>query len=69
MKIPDCYDPVVQEERRQASWDKTVKSLPECSLCRKKIFPGEKFHTAGRMAVCPSCVGELNENIEILEEQ
>lgn len=67
MGIPDCYDPVAQEERRQTRWDRAVDKLPMCTLCRKKLFPGDKFHTAGCMAVCPSCVEELNENIEILE--
>lgn len=68
MQIPDCYDPVAQEEHRQARWDRFAGKLPECALCRKKLLPGDKFHAAGCMAVCPSCVEELNENIEILEE-
>ena len=68
MKLHDCYDPVVREERRQARWDRITSKTPDCVLCRKKLLPGDKFHTAGCMAVCPSCVEELNENIEILEE-
>lgn len=68
MKIPDCYDPVAQEERRQARWDRLVEKLPTCALCRKKIFPGDKFHTTGCMPVCFSCVEELVDNVEILEE-
>ncbi len=67
MEIPACYDPVAQEDCRQARWDCFAAKLPECTLCRKKLLPGDKFHTAGCMAVCPSCVEELNENIEIVE--
>lgn len=69
MQIPNGYDPVVQEERRQAQWDRIAKNTPECVLCRKKLLPGDKFHAAGCMAVCSSCVEELNENIEISEEK
>ena len=68
MGIPDCYDPVHQAEQREAEWDRLVENLPVCTLCRKTIFPGGKLHTANCMVVCPSCVEELNENIEILED-
>lgn len=66
--IPDCYDPVRQAERREAEWDNFIEKLPACTLCRKTLFPGEKFHTASYMIVCHSCVEELNENIEIVED-
>ena len=68
MQIPDYYDPVVHDEHRQARWDSFVGKLPECALCRKKLYPGDKFHTTGCMCVCCSCVEQLIENIEILEE-
>ncbi len=67
-EIPNCYDPIHQAEQREAAWDRLIKDIPVCTLCRKQIFPGDKFHTAGCMPVCPSCVEELNENIEILED-
>ena len=68
MRLHDCYDPVAQEERRQARWDRLVDKLPVCTLCKKTLHPGDVFHTAGCMPVCPSCVDELHQNIEILEE-
>lgn len=66
--IPNCYDPVIQEEKWQAEWDRFVEKLPACTVCRKTIFPGQKYHTAGCLIVCPSCMEELNENTEIVEE-
>ena len=67
MKIPNCYDPVAQEEQRQADWDRFAEDLPVCTLCRKRLYPGDRFHTASFMVVCPACVEELTENIDIVE--
>ena len=64
MGIPDCYDPVFQAERRQMVLDKLQDSLPHCTICRKPIFPGKKFHTARYKIVCHGCVEELMENVE-----
>ena len=66
--IPNCYDSITQEEQRQAEWDEYVEKLPACTLCRRNLFPGQKFHTAGHLIVCASCVEELNENIETVED-
>ena len=66
--IPNCYDPITQEEQRQAEWDEYVEKLPACTLCRKNLFPGQKFHTAGNLIVCASCVPSLHENIENVED-
>ncbi len=68
-EIPNCYDPAHQAEQREAMWDGFVENLPVCTLCQKQIFPGGKVHTARYKVVCPSCVEELNENIEVLEDQ
>lgn len=68
MKIPDCYDPIHQVEKREADWDRFAANLPVCKLCRKAMHPGQKIHTASCMIVCSSCVEILNDNFEILEE-
>lgn len=68
MEIPDCYDPVVQEERRQVRWDRLADKLPVCTLCKTKLFLGDIFHTAGGKPVCSHCVDELHHNVEILED-
>lgn len=67
MKLPDCYDPVFQVERREAEWDAFVDMLPVCTLCKRKLYPGDKFHTASYWIVCPRCVEELQENEDIVE--
>lgn len=67
MNLPDCYDLAAQEDRRQAEWDEFADLLPVCTLCRRRLYPGDKFHTASHMVVCPSCVEELNENPDLVE--
>lgn len=45
-EVSDCYDPVRQEEQRQNAWDKFADTLPVCTLCHRRLYPGDKFHTA-----------------------
>lgn len=66
--IPNCYDPVVQAERRESDWDKFVDKLPACTLCKRPLFPGDKFHTVGSLTACSRCVDELNENFDFVED-
>lgn len=63
MMIPDCYDPVYQEEQRQKRWDSEKKTI--CCCCGDIIDPGSRFHTTRGKAVCRFCVGELEENVEV----
>lgn len=65
--IPDCYDPVRQEEERQREWDEYADTLPVCTLCRRRLYPGDKFHTACHWIVCTRCKDELDENEEVVE--
>lgn len=65
-KIPNCYDPVHQEERKQAMADKFMNSLPHCIICGSAIFPGAKYHEAFRKPVCDYCFEELECNIEVV---
>ena len=67
MLIPDCYDPAAQEDRRQKEWDEYADALPVCTLCHRRLYPGDKFHTASHMVVCPRCVEELQEDENIVE--
>lgn len=67
--IPTCYDPVVQEDRRQAKVDEFMKSLPHCIICGSAIFPGAKYHEAFRKPVCEYCFGELETNVEYVPEE
>ena len=65
--IPDCYDPVYQEERRQWEWDETLCRCPECALCKRKILPDEPYHYTENHSVCFECFDELAENEGIVE--
>lgn len=69
MNIPDCYDPANQEDRRQDDWDRFADRLPVCTLCHRRLCPGDKFHTARYMIVCPSCKEELDESEDVVELQ
>ena len=64
MNIPDCYDPVYQEERRQAS------SI--CDCCGAVIYPGGKCYTlyVGKDAliVCAECASYMMDNPCIVED-
>lgn len=68
-EIPNCYDPVVQEERRQAKIDKFLKVLPHCTICESAIFPGTLYREAFRKPVCRFCFEELKNNIEIVPDE
>lgn len=65
--IPDSYDPIYQEEQRQAEWDRIEEHLQRCHICRRLLYPGDKIHVANFFVVCSSCVEELNENEDIVE--
>lgn len=65
--IPDCYDPVFQAESRERSWDEYADTLPVCALCNRRLYPGDKFHTASHQIVCVICLEELAENKDIVE--
>ncbi len=59
--IPDCYEPWVQEERRQRRWDEKAKNLPRCHLCDKLVHPGDRFRVAACRVICVWCAEELEE--------
>ena len=65
--IPECYDPIFQEERRQSEWDHFVEDLPVCSCCRRSVYPGDHYHETRTIIVCASCMEDLMENECILE--
>lgn len=67
MLLPDCYDPACQEDQRQLEWDEFADTLPVCTLCRRRLYPGDRFHTASHEIVCQSCKLELDDNEDIVE--
>lgn len=62
MEIPDCYDPVRQEEQRQKNWDDFVEDLPVCTLCGHSVYPGQRYNETRDSIVCSSCMEELIDN-------
>lgn len=37
MEIPQCYDPVYQEEQRQRQWDARQQRLAKCVCCNQPL--------------------------------
>ena len=72
MEIPECYDPVYQEERRQAAMDSFVEDLPVCGCCKRSVYPHSKFYElkveGNRIIVCQDCKSDLDMSEMILEE-
>ena len=67
MKIPDCYDPVYQAERLAMEQDKLMENTMQCADCGSTLYPGDKYHEHNHLVICPSCLEELKDNIEIVE--
>ena len=65
--IPDCYDPACQEEHRQMELDRLCDNLPRCTICKKVLYPGDRYFQAYRHAVCVACKEELDDNEDIVE--
>ena len=65
--IPNCYDPVCQAERLALQQDKLMENTVCCDICRRTLYPGDKIHVASYFVVCPSCVEELTENVEVVD--
>lgn len=71
MDIPNCYDPVYQEERRQAEADRAISMRPVCACCRKSVIPGRPYYTLSikkdLCTICEDCKGDLEESETYLE--
>jgi len=71
MCIPDCYDPVYQEERRQLQADREISQRPVCDCCFKPIRPGTHFYKffvqKEPCTICEDCKEDLEESKHYLE--
>lgn len=65
--IPTCYDPVYQAERLAMEQDKLMENTVCCNICRRTLYPGDKIHVAYNSVVCASCMEELTENVEVVD--
>lgn len=72
MEIPDCYDPVFQEERRQAQWDREAQWPPKCGCCGEVLFPGRHYFEMDVMGdtliVCDECKDRMEDSEVIVED-
>lgn len=72
MDIPNCYDPVYQEERRQAEADRAISLRPVCACCCKPVILGRPFYTLAVQkelcTICEDCKDVLDESEQILEQ-
>lgn len=71
MDIPNCYDPVYQEERRQAQADRAVSQRPVCVCCFKPVQPGRPYYKISVQkelyTICEDCKEDLDESETYLE--
>lgn len=71
MDIPDCYDPISQEERRQAQMDQHAKHFPVCGCCGHYVYSHEKFWTLNvrksELIVCEDCKAEMDDSVCTME--
>lgn len=67
--IPDCYDPVFQAEQLAREQDLYMDSLPECSICEGRIYPGKAIfflrYKRQDLTLCRNCVQEIIDSKEL----
>ena len=59
MQIPDCYDPILQEERRQDEWDRKCSACPQCSCCGSPVLMADTYLEYGEIVLCEECVDKF----------
>lgn len=71
MDIPNCYDPVFQEERRQLQADLAASQRPVCDCCFRPVRSGSPYYTLSvrkvRLTICEDCKEDLDESETYLE--
>ena len=73
MDIPNCYDPVFQEERHQNAVDRFVEHLPVCDCCFKSVYPEEVYYPFSvhkkRFIMCSNCKTDLDDSGVFFEKE
>lgn len=67
MQIPDCYDPVIQEEQRQAEWDAKCEAFPHCDECGGSLYPHDTYTEIGGHLYCEKCISNNTHLVDNLE--
>lgn len=67
MQIPDCYDPAVQEDARQAAWDAKCDAFPRCEECGGSLYPHDTYTEIGGKLYCEECIRQHTHSVDNLE--
>lgn len=67
MNLPDCYDPAVQENRRQAEYDAKCAAFHRCAECGGSLYPHDTYTELGGKLYCEKCVSDNTHSVDDLE--
>lgn len=67
MKLPDCYDPAAQEDRRQAEHDAKCEAFPRCDECGGSLYPHDTYTEIGGHLYCEKCISDNTHLVDNLE--
>lgn len=67
MNLPDCYDPAVQEDRRQGEYDTTSEAFPHCDECDGSLYPYDTYTEIGGKLYCEKCISNNTHLVDNLE--
>ena len=67
MPIPDCYDPIAQEDRRQVEYDAKCEVFPRCDECGGSLYPHDTYTELGGKLYCEKCVSDNTRLVDNLE--
>ena len=67
MQIPDSYDPITQEDRRQAEHDTACEAFPHCDECGGSLYPYDTYTELGERLYCEKCVKHNTHLVDNLE--
>jgi hypothetical protein len=60
-------DPIRDEERRQAEWDRKCDAAPRCCHCNSSIYPHDTYLEIDGMIYCEPCVAYGTKYVDDLE--
>lgn len=72
VQIPECYDPVYQEELRQRQWDARQLRLPKCVSCRQPLDHGRYLDLTpygAKEQICEECFFRHSRWADLMEEE
>ena len=67
MKLPNCYDPAEQEDRRQAEFHAKCEAFPRCAECGGSLYPHDTYIELGDRLYCEKCVRLNTHSVDNLE--